>query len=189
MGWIADTFTDGGLASVGYMLEGVHPPEKWDPPTTRLSSSSFSSISLRVFKLPVIAFLHLNRAPTIGPVLLMVRACHHADDLAVTWGIASCYLGNSASQCITPFSRSSAERMRWSHPAVNKRRSAMATQETRELSDDELAIVCGGTIDVVGRGGTQPSSQVVLGQSVTALAQEVQAAYFQHHYALVLQPI
>jgi hypothetical protein len=89
MGWIADTFTDGGFASVGYMLEGVHPPEKWDPPTTRLSSLSFSSISLRVFKLPVIAFLHLNRAPTIGPVLLMVRACHHADDLAVTWGTAS----------------------------------------------------------------------------------------------------
>jgi hypothetical protein len=72
MGSIAGTFTDGGFASVGYMPEGVHPPEKWDPPTTQLSSASFSWVSLGVFELVPIASLHLNRAPTIGARLLMV---------------------------------------------------------------------------------------------------------------------
>jgi hypothetical protein len=62
----------------------------------------------------------------------------------------SCSLGNSTSRCIMAFSRSSAERMRWSHPAESKRRSQMntemreSTMNTGELTDDELDRVTGG---------------------------------------------
>jgi hypothetical protein len=87
MGWIADTFTVGGFASVRYMLEGVHPPEKWDPPTTQLSSASFNSISLWVL-LAVIASLHLTVGRPLQPVLLMMRAYRHADGVAVPQGTA-----------------------------------------------------------------------------------------------------
>jgi hypothetical protein len=61
----------------------------------------------------------------------------------------------------------------------------MAAQEARELSGDELAIVCGGELIVTGRGGTQPSSQ----PSGRALAQELKADWLRCWYAMLSQPI
>src|SRR5260370_13109865 len=61
-----------------------------------------------------------------------------------------CSQGNSRSRSLTAFSRSSAERMRWSHPAESKRRSHMNTERRDltnvegELTPDELEQVSGG---------------------------------------------
>jgi hypothetical protein len=68
--------------------------------------------------------------------------------------------------------------------------TVMATQEMRELSDGELARVCGGTIDVVGRAPAKADPyQTRFGQSQLALAQELQQAYWTAHDAIVGRPI
>lgn len=67
---------------------------------------------------------------------------------------------------------------------------ATQSQEMRELSDGELALVCGGTINVVGRAQAQPAPfQTRMDQSMLALAQKLQDAYWASHDALVMQPI
>jgi len=66
---------------------------------------------------------------------------------------------------------------------------ATQSQEMRELSDGELALVCGGTIDVVGRAAQPAPFQTGFDQSKLALAKQLQDAYWTSHDALVGRPI